>query len=508
MREVLIPATGFAMTEALLVRWYKQPGDPVSVGEPLAEIETDKVTADLESPAAGILGPHLADAGSYVPVGIPLTRILEADDPVAVKDAPARPGGAAASVGSTPEPRSSGSGEPTTTTDAGTVAAPPAAVRDVRRPSPRQRKLARLEVAVTTSAGAVAGSHSVAAPVFERGGTATAGPAMVERPTAEDLQAWLETMLLIREFEGRCDPLALAGKIPGGVHLSIGQEAVAVGVIRALAPGDLVAGTHRSHHHALAMGLEPRRVMAELLGKAAGTNGGRNGSMHVADLGRGFIGGNGIVGAGVGLAMGAALGAAYTGRDQVVVGFVGDGGVNTGRTWEAANMAAVWDLPLIVVCENNLYAVETATASVTAAASIVERAAAFGLHAVAVDGQDVEAVYSAASAARARAVGGGGPTFIEARTYRYEGHNTGQVVRYRTPDEVNEWRTSRDPIDLLKASLTSTGALDPAAVDALETRIREIVDEAVEFAESAAWPDPASATERVTSIDLGLGTGP
>jgi pyruvate dehydrogenase E1 component alpha subunit len=488
MKEVLIPATGFAMTEALLVRWYKQPGDPVSIGEPLAEIETDKVTADLESPAAGILGVHLAEAGSYVPVGIPLTRILEIDDAAAVEMASARDD--VASVGSAAEPSPTAPATATAASET-TVSSTPSAGSDERRPSPRQRKLARPEAAATSRSSAGAGSTAVAAPVVDGTRTEQASPPTVGSPTGEDLRGWLETMLLIREFEGRCDPLALAGKIPGGVHLSIGQEAVAVGVIRALAPGDLVAGTHRSHHHALAMGLEPRRVMAELLGKASGTNGGRSGSMHIADLGRGFIGGNGIVGAGVGLAMGAALGAAYT-----------------GRTWEAANMAAIWDLPLIVVCENNLYAVETATASVTAATSIVDRASAFGLHAVAVDGQDVEAIHAATSEARQRALNGGGPTFIEARTYRYEGHNTGQVVRYRSPEEVEEWRTRRDPVERLTASLLEAGAIDPAALDEMTARNRAIVDEAIAFAESDAWPDPSSALDGVTSFANGAGAGP
>lgn len=335
---------------------------------------------------------------------------------------------------------------------------------------------------------------------------ATAGDRRIEGQSSGELAEWLETMMLIREFEGRCDPLALAGKIPGGVHLSIGQEAVAVGVIRALRPADLVAGTHRSHHHALALGIEPQRIMAELLGKAPGTNGGRGGSMHVADIKRGFIGGNGIVGAGVGLAMGAALAAAYSARDQVAVGFIGDGGVNTGRTWEAANMAAIWNLPLIIVCENNLYAVETTTASVTAAPSIVERASAFGMHAVGVDGQDVGAMYAAASEARARAIAGAGPTFIEARTYRYEGHNSGQVVRYRTVEEVTEWRTKRDPIERLKDSLIRAGSIDAPAVEAIADRVRSTVDKAVEFAESASWPDPASAAEGVTSLALDMRT--
>ena len=339
VREVLIPASGFAMTEALLVRWYKNPGDHVVTGEAIAEIETDKVTADLESPATGRLGPHLAAEGTMVPVGIPLTHILDE-----------------------------------TGTDAPSTAEPSVVVTS---PAPALLPPGRRDATDGDDRPAAASARPVA-------------HVSIEPVTAADHLEWLETMMLIRELEGRLDPLALAGEIPGGVHLSIGQEAVAVGVIRALRAGDLVAGTHRSHHHAIALGIEPRRIMAELLGKASGTNHGRGGSMHIADLTRGYLGGNGIVGAGIGIAMGAALGAAYAERDQAVVGFVGDGGINTGRTWESANLAAVWRLPLVIVCENNLYAVETVTASVTAAASIAERASAFGMHAVVVDGQDVE----------------------------------------------------------------------------------------------------------------------
>ena len=490
MREVLIPATGFAMTEALLLRWHKQPGEAVSIGEPIAEIETDKTSADIESPATGVLGPHLAAEGSVVQVGVALTLILEDGDPEPVvagqDDSMARTSEAeVTAVESRAEALPSFSEK--SPVDQVVPRDPSLEVEHQRdRLPPRRRRQARLAAERAFGSAVALGS----AP----------SPPRVNLTHEERLRVWLETMLLIREFESRCDPLALAGKIPGGVHLSIGQEAVAVGVIAALQPIDLVAGTHRSHHHAIAMGIEPRRIMAELFGKAPGTNGGRGGSMHIADLSRGFIGGNGIVGAGVGLAMGAALGAAYAGRDQVVVGFVGDGGVNTGRTWEAANLAAIWHLPLIIVCENNLYAVETTTAAVTAASSIADRAAAFGLHAVAVDGQDVEAVYAMAQEARARAVAGGGPTFIEAKTYRYEGHNTGQVVRYRSLDEVNEWRTNRDPIERLKGSLVAAGVMDARAMASTIERIQTVIDEAIDFAQSAAWPDPASAPEHVTSL--------
>ena len=240
-------------------------------------------------------------------------------------------------------------------------------------------------------------------------------PAGLAETPEEQALGWLRRMLLIREFETRCEPLSLAGKILGGVHSSLGQEAVAVGVAMALRDGDHAAGTHRSHHHALAMGIPPTVLMAELFGKATGSNSGRGGSMHVADLRRGFLGGNGIVGAGVGLAMGAALSAKVRGTGTVAVGYVGDGGANTGRTWEAVNLAVVWDLPLVIVCENNLYAVETATAAVTASESIAARAEGFGIRTVIVDGQDIVEVHRVAAAAREDASSGRGPTFIEAR---------------------------------------------------------------------------------------------
>jgi TPP-dependent pyruvate/acetoin dehydrogenase alpha subunit len=306
-------------------------------------------------------------------------------------------------------------------------------------------------------------------------------------------------MVLIRAFESRCDPLALSGQIAGGVHLSLGQEAIAVGVASALRPGDLAAGTHRSHHHALAMGIPATTLMAELFGRASGSNGGRGGSMHVADLERGFIGGNGIVGAGVGIASGAALSAKLRGTDQVVVGYVGDGGVNTGRTWESINLATVWKVPLIVICENNLYAVETLTSDLTASSSVVERAAGFGIHAEAVDGQDITAVRRAVLAAAARARAGEGPTFLEARTYRYAGHNTGQAITYRTDEEVAAWRTGRDPITRLCDALIAIDALDVAGFEAIEAEIAAEIDAAIAYAEAAPWPTPADVGRGVTA---------
>ncbi len=319
---------------------------------------------------------------------------------------------------------------------------------------------------------------------------------------------WLRMMLLIREFEATLDPLSLSGKIPGGLHLSIGQEAVAVGIAAGLRPGDLLACAHRSHHHALAKGLLPRPVMAELFGKATGSRGGRGGSMHVADLSVGFLGGNGIVGAGLGIAMGAALAAAMKGTGEVVVGIFGDGGANTGRTWESVNLATIWDLPLIIVCENNMYAVESQTELLTGGGSISRRAEGFGLPVLTVDGQDVAAMWRAASRARERAAAGAGPTFIEAKTYRYEGHSTGQVINYRTIEEVRDWRETRDPIARLRLALDMSGRVDDAAFQQMLEDVQAEVQDAIAFADASPLPDPADATRDVTALDLGLGNAP
>ena len=285
---------------------------------------------------------------------------------------------------------------------------------------------------------------------------------------ANDVGEWLSTMVLIREFEESLEDLTSSGKIPGGVHLAVGQEAVAVGAIRALETGDIVSSGHRGHHHALAIGIPPRSIMAELFGRATGCAGGRGGTMHLADFSLGYYGGNGIVGAGLGLAMGAALAAQLRGSSQVAMGFFGDGGTNTGRTWEAVNMAALWKLPLIAFCENNLYAVETFIGRSAAGTSITDRASGFGLPAVQVDGQDVGAVYRAVREARDRAAQGGGPTFIEAQTYRYYGHNTGEVVTYRTAEEVETWKRQKDPIQRLWYRLAAT----TSSRSALEARER------------------------------------
>jgi TPP-dependent pyruvate/acetoin dehydrogenase alpha subunit len=317
-----------------------------------------------------------------------------------------------------------------------------------------------------------------------------------------ELESWLKDMLVIREFEESLESLTTKGtQIPGSVHQAVGQEAVAVGAMRALDRDDIVASPHRPHHHALAKGMTPRVVMAELWGRATGCAGGRGGTMHLNDFELGYYGSNGIVGAALGIAMGAALAAKLRKTDQVCVGFFGEGGVNTGRTWEFVNFAALHKLPLIAFCENNQYAVETYIGrSAALDGSITRRAAGFGLPAVQVDGQDVGAVYRATLEARTRAASGEGPTFIEALTYRYHGHNTGEIANYRTEDEVAEWRRTRDPVERLRRALTEAGRLDAARYEALVEDAREVVADAIGFADESAVPDPTTAAEGVTAL--------
>lgn len=327
----------------------------------------------------------------------------------------------------------------------------------------------------------------------------TRGPSGV---SDAELRRWLDDMLLIRQFEHEGVRLSFAGSIPGGIHSSEGQEAVAVGTVAALEPLDVVSGTHRSHHHALAKGLSPRAVMAELYGKASGLSQGRGGSMHLVDGGRRFLGTNGIVGAGLGLAMGAALGMKLQGQPLVAVGFFGDGGANTGRVWEFINMAALWQLPLIAICENNLYAVETHISASLAGGSIADRAAGFGLPAETVDGQDVVAVHEAIRRARERAVGGDGPTFLEVKTYRYEGHNVGDVQNYREKLEVQDWRANRDPIARFAELLQGRGILTAEGYDVAAANAERIVADAVVFAEESPWPSTASVSKNWPSAPV------
>jgi TPP-dependent pyruvate/acetoin dehydrogenase alpha subunit len=299
-------------------------------------------------------------------------------------------------------------------------------------------------------------------------------------------------MRTIRRFEEQVVELVNANEIAGVTHEYVGQEAVAIGVCAALEPDDVITSTHRGHGHVLAKGVEPRRMMAELLGRTTGTNRGRGGSMHMADLSLGIFGANGIVAAGAPFAAGAAWAAVQAGNGRVAVTFFGDGGVNQGVLLETLNLAAVWGLPLVFVCENNGYAV-TMPAERATAGSAVERAAAYGMPAEAVDGMDAELVLEAAREAVARARSGGGPSFLECRTYRFVGHHTAErtmSLDYRSEDEIERWR-ARDPLDVVGSRLA---AEERAAVDA---EVELLLEEAVDFARGSPVPSPDDVLEFV-----------
>jgi pyruvate dehydrogenase E1 component alpha subunit len=295
-------------------------------------------------------------------------------------------------------------------------------------------------------------------------------------------------MLRIRRFEERCVELYSAQHIRGFMHLGIGQEAVAVGVIDALRPDDRVVGTYRDHAHALAKGVPMDRVMAEMFGMSEGCSGGRGGSMHLFDVEHGLFGGNAIVAGGLPLAVGLALGDQMCHRDLVTVCFFGDGAMAEGEFHESINLAALWQLPVLFVCENNLYAMGTALAVSHASTDLAGRAATYGLVAGSVDGMDVTAVSDAATAAVDAIRGGGGPQFLEAHTYRLRAHSMYDPERYRTRDEVALWR-ERDPLPRYRRHLESLGTLDTATIDALDVDVDAEVDAAVEFARSGT-PEP------------------
>ena len=295
-------------------------------------------------------------------------------------------------------------------------------------------------------------------------------------------------MLRIRRFEERCVELYSAQHIRGFMHLGIGQEAVAVGVIDALRPDDRVVGTYRDHAHALAKGVPMDRVMAEMFGMSEGCSGGRGGSMHLFDVEHGLFGGNAIVAGGLPLAVGLALGDQMRHRDLVTVCFFGDGAMAEGEFHESINLAALWKLPVLFVCENNLYAMGTALAVSHASTDLAGRAATYGVVAGSVDGMDVTAVSDAATAAVDAIRGGGGPQFLEAHTYRLRAHSMYDPERYRTRDEVALWR-ERDPLPRYRRHLESLGTLDTATIDALDVDVDAEVDAAVEFARSGT-PEP------------------
>jgi TPP-dependent pyruvate/acetoin dehydrogenase alpha subunit len=308
-------------------------------------------------------------------------------------------------------------------------------------------------------------------------------------PARDTLAGLYATMSLIREFEERLKRLVEQGVPVGAVHYYTGQEAVAAGVCGALAPDDWIASTHRGHGHCIAKGVDVAAMMAELFGKATGTNRGKGGSMHVTDVSKGILGVNPIVGAGVAHAVGAALSARVRRTRQVAVAFFGDGAANIGTVHESMNMASIWQLPVIFVCENNGYAQATPAEYALSVKDVADRGAAYGMPGVIVDGQDVVAVWEASQAAVERARSGGGPTLIECKTYRYYGHHQGDnPLRYRTAEEERLAR-ERDCLARFRERMRQTGPLTSVELDELDARSRRLIDDAVAFAQGSPVPD-------------------
>ncbi len=312
---------------------------------------------------------------------------------------------------------------------------------------------------------------------------------------------WLDVyaqMVRIRLFEEQVNELYTSAKMPGLAHLYIGQEAVAAGVCAVLRPDDYITSTHRGHGHCLAKGAAVDRMFAELLGKAHGYCRGKGGSMHIADQERGNLGANAIVAGSAGIATGAAFSVKRAGTGRVAVCFFGEGGLGQGVLYEVMNMAALWTLPVVYVCENNLYNEYTSYRETTAG-EILARPRAFGLTAVEVDGQDARAVVAAAGELVERARGGGGPAFLLCHTYRFMGHHVGDVNRayYRSRDEEQRWRAERDPITILAAWLSAEKLAGPSDLQRVEQQVRAAIAAGLQAALEAPYPDPGEVTQDV-----------
>ena len=299
----------------------------------------------------------------------------------------------------------------------------------------------------------------------------------------------LKRMMLIRAFEEKAEELFMRNLVHGTMHLSVGEEAVAVGSIFALNREDYITSTHRGHGHMIAKGGDIKKMFAEFLGKDTGYCHGRGGSMHIADFSLNNIGATGIVGAGIPIATGAAFAIKYMRRKEIVLCFFGDGAANEGTFYESLNMASIWNLPIIFMCENNMYAMSSPVSKFIPTPNISDRAKSFSIPGVTVDGMDVIAVYEVTKEAADRARNGGGPTLIEAKTYRYKGHSKSDKNVYRTKEEIEEWK-KRDPIVNFIKKLKELGDLDDKTLESIKNDIEKTIEEGVNFALNSKEPSP------------------
>ncbi|MBO8168939.1 MAG: pyruvate dehydrogenase (acetyl-transferring) E1 component subunit alpha [Thermoanaerobacteraceae bacterium] len=312
----------------------------------------------------------------------------------------------------------------------------------------------------------------------------------------ERLLELYKKMVTIRQFEENAAELFANGEIPGFVHLYIGEEATAVGVMANLEAGDYIASTHRGHGHLIARGGDVKLMYAELFGRKTGYCKGKGGSMHIADMSLGFLGANGIVGAGLPLAAGAAFACKYRGDNGVAVCFFGDGASNRGTLHEALNLASIWKLPAIFVCENNMYGISMRQEHHQNIKDVADRASAYGIPGISVDGNDLFAVYEAAEEAVKRARQGDGPTLIECKTYRWRGHFEGDPTVYRTDEELEAWK-KKDPIKRVKKRLLDMGVFTEEEDMAIWEEVKKEIQEGIEFAKNSPLPDEADLLEDV-----------
>ena len=453
--NILLPDLGQTTSEAKIVEWLKKPGDRVTRGEPLVTVETDKVDMEVEAFESGYLRELLAPIGSMATA---LTAVAILTD--------------------TPDESYTPVGQKVART-AETVAVPE---------PPLAAPVHALGINVAPGARALAKQSSLDLTKVHRDipeTTITRAPEL----SNEDRVQMFRRMLLCRMFEDRVYYLFLQGRMPGTIHQAQGQEACATGVCWALKPGDMITSTHRPHEHAVARGVPVNSLMAELFARVDGCCHGKGGSMHVGDVEYGMLPAIAIVGGGIPLAAGYALAFKYRKTGGIVGCFFGDGATNIGSFHEAVNISAIWDLPVVFVCENNRYGASTAIEKVTRVPRLSERAAAYGIPGRTVDGNDVEAVYSAMLEAARRAREGGGPTLLELETYRFAGHSRSDPGHYRAKDEVAHWK-ARDPLTRYEGFLTGEGILTPAAVEELKMSVEKQLDSAVAFAEASPSPRP------------------
>jgi pyruvate dehydrogenase E1 component alpha subunit len=446
--NIILPDLGQTTAEARISQWLKRLGDHVARGEPIMIVETDKVNMEVESFESGYIREYLVAEGSIAKALEPVAILTETPDE-SYDSIHANPADLALALNRT---------------GAALLAKElPVDLADVTGTGPKAA--GPLELAMTeaiTSATVLSDENRIR--MFRR-------------------------MLLCRMFEDRVYYLFLQGRMPGTIHQAQGQEASAVGVCAALEPGDMITSTHRPHEHAVARGIPVDNLMAELFAKANGCCHGKGGSMHVGDVAYGMLPAIAIVGGGIPLAAGYALAMKYRKTGNIVACFFGDGATNIGSFHEAVNIAAIWDLPVVFVCENNKYGASTAIEKVTRVPRLSVRAAAYGIPGHTVDGNDVEAVYSAMLEAARRAREGAGPTLLELETYRFAGHSRSDPGHYRSKDEMAYWK-ARDPLTRYESFLTAEGILSPSDVEGLKASVEEELDAAVAFAEAGPKPRP------------------